>query len=102
ILADEMGLGKTVQIIAFMLSQRENGRLGTDLVVAPATLIFNWERELTTLAPSLTVMTLYGPNRVKSVSPLQDYDVVLTSYATLLSDIRFLKDFSFNYVYLDE
>lgn len=102
LLADEMGLGKTVQIIAFMLSQRENGRMGVDLVVAPTTLVFNWERELATLAPSLRVKTLYGPNRPKSVSSLNRYDVVLTSYATLLSDIRFLKDFLFNYVYLDE
>ncbi|MFB2118783.1 SNF2-related protein [Parapedobacter sp. 2B3] len=102
ILADEMGLGKTVQIIAFMLSQREGGRLGTDLVVAPATLIFNWERELNTLAPSLRVLTRYGSNRVKDTASLDRYDVVLTSYTTLLSDIGFLKGFSFNYVYLDE
>lgn len=102
ILADEMGLGKTVQVIAFMLSQRENGDVGADLVVVPATLIFNWERELATLAPSLRVMVQYGPYRLKSAPPQSRYDVVLTSYATLLSDIRFLKHFPFNYVYLDE
>ncbi|SEL12440.1 DEAD/DEAH box helicase [Parapedobacter koreensis] len=102
ILADEMGLGKTVQIIAFMLSQRENGRTGTDLVVVPATLIFNWQRELATLAPSLTLLTLYGVGRTKSVETISRHDVVLTSYATLLADIRFLKNVAFNYVYLDE
>ncbi len=48
ILADEMGLGKTVQVIAFMLSQRVSGRTGADLVVVPATLVFNWQRELAT------------------------------------------------------
>ena len=102
ILADEMGLGKTVQIIAFMLSQRESGRSGTDLVVVPATLIFNWQRELATLAPSLTVLALYGAGRTKSVESIGRHDVVLTSYTTLLSDIRFLRNFMFNYVYLDE
>ncbi len=102
ILADEMGLGKTVQIIAFMLSQRESGRSGTDLVVVPATLIFNWQRELATLAPSLTVLPLYGASRTKSVETISHHDVVLTSYTTLLSDIRFLRNFMFNYVYLDE
>lgn len=102
ILADEMGLGKTVQIIAFMLSQRESGRLGTDLVVVPATLVFNWERELATIAPTLRVLTLYGSNRLKNTASFGGYDVVLTSYTTLLSDIRFLKGFLFNYVYLDE
>ncbi len=102
ILADEMGLGKTVQVIAFMLSQREAGRKGTDLVVVPATLIFNWQRELATLAPSLRVLTLYGARRLKTTDGFGDYDVVLTSYTTLLADIRFLKHFMFNYVYLDE
>lgn len=102
ILADEMGLGKTVQIIAFMLSQREKGRTGTDLVVVPATLIFNWQRELAVLAPSLKVLTLYGTGRARSAEAVGQYDVVLTSYTTLLADIRFLKDFVFNYVYLDE
>ncbi|MFC3197386.1 DEAD/DEAH box helicase [Parapedobacter deserti] len=102
ILADEMGLGKTVQVIAFMLSQRESGRTGTDLVVAPATLIFNWQRELAALAPSLEVLTLYGPDRPKSIDTINRYNVVLTSYTTLLSDVRSLKDFFFNYVYLDE
>lgn len=102
ILADEMGLGKTVQVIAFILAQRQGGRKGTDLVVMPATLIFNWQRELTTLAPTLSVLTLYGTGRTKSVEPISRYDVVLTSYTTLLSDIRFLKNFTFNYVYLDE
>lgn len=102
ILADEMGLGKTVQVIAFMLSQRENGRRDADLVVVPATLVFNWERELATIAPTLRVFTLYGPHRAKFTRSFDGYDVVLTSYTTLLSDIRFLKDFAFNYVYLDE
>src|SRR5690606_12148846 len=102
ILADEMGLGKTVQIIAFMQAQRESGRRSTDLVVVPATLIFNWERELATIAPSLRVLTLYGPNRVKTTASFGYHDVVLTSYASLLYDIRFVKTFLFNYVYLDE
>lgn len=102
ILADEMGLGKTVQIIAFILSKREAGRVGTDLVVVPATLIFNWERELAAVAPALRVLVLYGSKRVKTTASFGRYDVVLTSYTTLLSDIRFVKNFLFNYVYLDE
>lgn len=102
ILADEMGLGKTVQIIAFMLSQRERGRQGTDLVVVPATLVFNWQRELAVLAPSLKVLPLYGAQRGKSTAGMDHYDVVLTSYTTLLADVRFLKGFTFNYIYLDE
>src|SRR5690606_5218417 len=102
ILADEMGLGKTVQVIAFMLQQRESGKRGTDLVVLPATLIFIWQQELATLAPTLRVLTLYGSDRPKSTAAINGFDVVLTSYATLLNDIRFLKEVAFNYIYLDE
>lgn len=102
ILADEMGLGKTVQIIAFMLSQRQAGRTGVDLVVVPATLIFNWQHELAEMAPSLRLLTRYGSGRTKSTEAMARYDVVLTSYTTLLADVRFLKEFVFNYVYLDE
>ncbi len=102
ILADDMGLGKTIQVIAFMLSQRERGRTGTDLVVVPTTLLFNWRRELATVAPSLRVLTWHGANRVESAAAFRDHDVVLTSYATLVLAIRFLKGFAFNAVYLDE
>src|SRR5690606_13079596 len=58
--------------------------------------------ELATVAPSLRVLTLYGTNRVRTAASFNRYEVVLTSYAVLLSDIRFLKNFVFNYIYLDE
>src|SRR5690606_38673772 len=54
------------------------------------------------LAPSLRVLALYGSRRTKSAATIKRYDVVLTSYTTLLTDIRFLKEVDFNYVYLDE
>ncbi len=101
-LADDMGLGKTLQIIAFMLSQREKRGHTTNLVVVPTSLLFNWQEEISKFAPSLKVLLHYGPNREKTNTHLSDYEVVLTSYGMLLSDIRFLKAFHFNYIFLDE
>ncbi|WP_257670701.1 DEAD/DEAH box helicase [Parapedobacter tibetensis] len=101
-LADEMGLGKTIQIIAFILSQWSKTAHNTNLIVVPATLVFNWQHELAAFAPSLNVLTLYGPNRVKTTIDFGRYEVILTSYTTLLSDIRFLKKYDFNYIFLDE
>lgn len=101
-LADDMGLGKTLQIIAFILSQREKHGHTTNLIVVPTSLLFNWEQELAKFAPSIRVWTHYGANRKKSSEGMQAYEVVLTSYGMLLSDIRFLKEFHFNYVFLDE
>ncbi|MDX8568071.1 DEAD/DEAH box helicase [Elizabethkingia sp. HX XZB] len=101
-LADDMGLGKTVQIIAFILSQREKHDHTTNLVVLPTSLLFNWQEELAKFAPSVKVLTHYGTDRQKSTADFQKYEVVLTTYGMLLSDITFLKKFRFNYIFLDE
>ncbi len=101
-LADDMGLGKTVQIIAFILSQRGRVSANINLVVVPASLIFNWQQELAAFAPSIRVYTLYGSERKPAEAVFDGYEVVLTSYTTLLSDIRFLKKVVFNYIFLDE
>lgn len=101
-LADDMGLGKTIQIIAFILTQRKNKGKNTNLVVVPTSLIFNWQQEIKKFAPTLKVHTIYGSEREKSVKDLEKYEVVITSYGTLLSDIYYLKNFAFNYIFLDE
>jgi SNF2 family DNA or RNA helicase len=101
-LADDMALGKTIQIIAFILSQRTKGHHNTNLVVVPASLIFNWQAEVAKFAPSLKIHTVYGADRLKDIQHFDQYEIVLTSYGTLLADIRFLKTYYFNYVFLDE
>ncbi|MDR2919020.1 MAG: DEAD/DEAH box helicase [Tannerella sp.] len=101
-LADDMGLGKTLQIIAFILSQREKREHNTNLVVVPASLLFNWRAEVEQFAPSINVLTHHGAGRVKDVRSFDGYEIVLTTYGTLLSDIRFLKGYRFNYIFLDE
>lgn len=101
-LADDMGLGKTIQILAFILSQRGKVNHNVNLIVVPASLVFNWQKEIKKFAPSLKVLTIYGADRAKIVADYDKYEAVLTSYGTLLSDIRFLKDYRFNYIFLDE
>jgi hypothetical protein len=101
-LADDMGLGKSIQIIAFILSQRAKVSRNTNLIVVPTSLIFNWEQEIEKFAPSIRVLTIYGNDRIRNITDFNQYEVVLTSYGTLLIDINFLKDYQFNYVFLDE
>ena len=101
-LADDMGLGKTVQIIAFILAQKEKVSHNTNLIVVPASLVFNWQQEINKFAPSLKVLTIYGADRSKIIKNFNDFEIILTSYGTLLSDIRWLKDYHFNYIILDE
>lgn len=101
-LADDMGLGKTLQVIALLLLQRKRRAQSTSLLVVPTSLIFNWQNEIAKFAPSLKLYTLYGSNRVYNNNNFDQFEVILTTYGTLLSDIRFLKDYHFNYVVADE
>ncbi|HLP81349.1 MAG TPA: DEAD/DEAH box helicase [Nitrosomonas sp.] len=101
ILGDEMGLGKTVQVIALMLAEHSAGRLPS-LVVAPATLLENWRRELTQFAPSLSISIHAGPNRAGIISRLEGFDVVVTSYDIAVRDEPMLSSIRWNLLALDE
>jgi SNF2 family DNA or RNA helicase len=101
-LADDMGLGKTLQILAFILGQRKKTQQNTNLVVVPTSLVFNWQAEVQKFAPSLKMLTLYGAGRIKDITVFDNYEIILTSYGTLLSDITFLTRYRFNYIFLDE
>src|SRR5215203_4032437 len=101
-LADDMGLGKTLQVIAFILSQKKKTAHNTNLVVVPTSLLFNWQAEVQRFAPTIQLLTHYGNNRPKNSLHFEQHEIVLTTYGTLLSDIRFLNRFPFNYIFLDE
>lgn len=101
-LADDMGLGKTIQIIAYLLQQIEKGNTAPNLVVVPTSLLFNWQVELDKFAPHLKRLVVYGPNRNTKKMNFSNFDIVLTTYGTMLSDIEHLKEFTFNCVVLDE
>ncbi|HRF51850.1 MAG TPA: SNF2 helicase associated domain-containing protein, partial [Trichococcus flocculiformis] len=62
ILADEMGLGKTLQLITFLLSEVEEGKNENKpaLVIAPASLIYNWKYEFQKFAPLLQIIVISG------------------------------------------
>ncbi len=102
ILADDMGLGKTLQALTVIQKAKElDGQMPT-LVVAPTTVVFNWEAEIEKFAPSLTCLKLQGGERKQFFKNIKDYDVVITSYALVRRDIEKLKDINFRYVILDE
>ena len=93
VLADDMGLGKTVQMLAHILALKQNSALTQPaLIVAPTSLIPNWQSETERFAPSLKVLTLHGPERVKSFDRLAGHDVILTSYALLPRDLSVLRE----------
>ncbi len=102
ILADDMGLGKTLQALTVLQKAKEEDGAMPTLVIAPTTVVFNWESEIQKFAPSLSCLKLQGGERKQFFDKIPEYDVVITSYALLRRDIKKLKDINFRYVILDE
>ncbi len=130
-LADDMGLGKTLQTIAVLLHIKMQGVKKTDeedlslargtapqlslfqtyqealrplraLVVLPASLVFNWQRELELFAPSLFVYAHTGPKRLRDIRAIAGHDVVLTTYHTARQDLKLLEQLEWGALVLDE
>ena len=112
ILADDMGLGKTVQVLVYLQSLKEsrarrNGppdghSQSASLLVVPKSLIANWQRESEKFTPGLRFLEYLGNFRNKDTAIFNSYDVVLTTYGTMLRDIELLCRYSFNHIILDE
>ena len=101
ILADDMGLGKTLQALALLLAEAQLGR-GPSLVVAPTSVVPNWEAEAARFAPSLRVVRYHGAERRERAADLGACDLAVTSYAILRRDAAQLGQTAWNYVILDE
>lgn len=102
-LADDMGLGKTLQTIAFLhyLKTTQNPS-SPSLIVAPTSLVFNWQAEVAKFCPSLKLLDHTGQGRLKTSEGFDGYDIILTTYGTLLQDIELLQNYTFEYIVLDE
>lgn len=90
LLADDMGLGKTIQSLAVIGPKT--------LVVAPASVLFQWAGELARFRPELSVCLYHGPDR--RLDPAAD--VTLTSYALLRLDLEPIARQTWEWVILDE
>lgn len=103
ILADDMGLGKTLQVLAFILSEKPNSSRPA-LVVAPTSLIYNWQEEARKFVPELNVLVVDGSPQTRQAQLLdsQAWDLVVTSYPLLRRDTELYSELEFSYCFLDE
>ncbi|WFB11120.1 DEAD/DEAH box helicase [Streptomyces sp. LX-29] len=86
-LADDMGLGKTITLISLHLHRQTSpDTAGPTLVVCPASLMGNWQREIGKFAPGTPVRRFHGSAR--SLEGLADGEFVLTTYGTMRLDAR--------------
>jgi SNF2 family DNA or RNA helicase len=103
LLADEMGLGKTVQAAVALRVVLRSGLCNRALVVAPASLRTNWEREVLKWAPDLVVRRVQGSAQDRAATYRLPVQVVITSYEQLRADMRILHaGIHFDLVVLDE
>ena len=121
-LADDMGLGKTLQTIGLLQHNKNqtpertadeekvnSGALfdpelskATSIIIVPASLLHNWEKEINRFAPNLKVYLYVGNSRRKTTSYFNYYDIILSTYHTIRQDIAIISGFSFLYAVLDE
>ena len=103
VLADDMGLGKTVQALAHILAEKGAGRMDVPcLIVAPTSVLFNWEAEAKKFAPSLNVHVSHGSERADHFDNFAKYDLIITSYPLLSRDGEELLKHRFHLLILDE
>lgn len=119
ILADEMGLGKTLQIITLLEDARCNRTVEQNedfikqqgkmvrrfaIVICPASLVLNWQKEMLRFAPELSAIAVIGTSqeRKKKIHEAGDFDVIVTSYDLLRRDLEHYQGYHFDYSIIDE
>jgi non-specific serine/threonine protein kinase len=113
-LADDMGLGKTIQVLALLLTLKNQANVAAaknparpSLLIAPASLLANWASEITRFAPSLRMLIAHPSalpaEELKAIDArrLQSLDLVITSYGTLLRQ-PWIKDTRWRLIVIDE
>ncbi len=109
ILADDMGLGKTLQVISLLLMEQHEWKSGKkeclrSLIVCPASLVYNWKKELERFAPELDGVIISGniAEREELIRSTKDGQILVTSYDLLKRDVEVYKDIVFAIQVIDE
>jgi non-specific serine/threonine protein kinase len=96
ILADDMGLGKTIQALSFLQYYRTQNETLKALVVCPTTLIYNWENEIRKVYTQAHASHSSWRRTYKEKEEMMKYDITITTYGTLRSDIKLLTSIAFD------
>ncbi len=107
VLADDMGLGKTIEVIALIksyLDETAKNDRKPSFIVTPASLVYNWQKEISRFSPDITTVAVVGgkSERREILNNYKSYDVVITSYDLLKRDIDMYSDIYFRYNIIDE
>jgi superfamily II DNA or RNA helicase len=128
ILADEMGLGKTIQTTAFLHELHHNDAIrqwGPSLIVAPLSLVVQWQSEMATWSPDLNVVVYHGNAEARQI--IQDkewffeppyvekerarrlkkagvtkFQVMITTFEVALKEVKALSRIAWKVLIVDE
>jgi chromodomain-helicase-DNA-binding protein 7 len=115
ILADEMGLGKTIQSVSFLnyLATEEYIR-GPFLCVVPLSTLEHWKREIEEWTEMGVIVYYESVNGKANRALIREYefffensrdvkfDVLITTYETLLADVEDLAELKWEHIVVDE
>ncbi|PWN20529.1 hypothetical protein BCV69DRAFT_312487 [Microstroma glucosiphilum] len=108
ILADEMGLGKTIQTITLLAHLAcDKGNWGPHLVIAPTSVMLNWEVEFKKFLPAFKILSYYGSQKERKEKRIgwnteHQFNVCITSYQLVLADQHIFRRKPWVYMILDE
>lgn len=112
ILADEMGLGKTLQAISMIAFFKEHNISGPFLIAAPLSTVRNWVEEFKRWTPSINTILYHGSKDERDAMRRKkmkmgdqskfEFPVVVTSYEICMNDKKFLGNYQWRYIVVDE
>ena len=85
-------------------SKKDRDSISTSLVICPASLVYNWEYEFESFAPSMKVLVVTGNSqeREEKIRHIEEFDVAITSYDLLRRDLPFYEPYHFRFEIIDE
>jgi len=100
----DIDAAQLVSDITHILAEKKSGRNASlpSLVIAPTSVVMNWQREITKFADEMKVLVLQGSKRHSLFASMQKFDVVLTSYALIHRDLQEFEKQQFHITVLDE
>ncbi len=105
-LADDMGLGKTMQVIAALILEKAQAKTAPTLLIAPTSVLGNWEKEIQKFSPHLKTLIHHGSQREKDAAAFSslclEQDMLITSYTLARKDNALLNKVDWYRVVLDE
>ncbi|MGN0142752.1 MAG: DEAD/DEAH box helicase [Roseburia sp.] len=101
-LADDMGLGKTIQVLAFLEKLRKMNKDAHVLLVVPASLLGNWQKETEKFAPDMTFRILHGSSSKTDGNDIKDNSFLTITTYGMVARLETLEKIQWDCLILDE